>query len=216
MRGLASPGVPAYLTPMSATPTVLAIDTTGPRLQLAVLRAGDSVDTSIDDIGKGHAELLFPRLDALLARHHLAYADLTRIAVTAGPGSFTGLRVGLAAARGLGLALAIPVLGIPTLTALSLSGAGASAVIVDARRGEAYCQLFAGPGRPAAPAAVLPLAEAPAPAGTLVLGSEPVDIARLAIFAASVDPALYPPDAFYLRGADAKPQDKARIARVGA
>lgn len=215
MRGLASLGVPAYLTHMSVTPTVLAIDTTGARLQLAVLRAGN-IDTSIDDIGKGHAELLFSRLDALLERNDLGFAHLARIAVTSGPGSFTGLRVGLAAARGLGLALDIPVLGIPTLTALSLSGTGASAVIVDARRGEAYFQLFAGPGEPAAPAAVLPLAAALPPAGMAVLGADPVDIARLAVFAATLDPALYPPDAFYLRDADAKPQDKARIARIGA
>jgi tRNA threonylcarbamoyl adenosine modification protein YeaZ len=198
---------------MSVTPTVLAIDTTGARLQLALLH-GDLADTSIDEIGKGHAELLFARLDALLKRNGLSYGDLTCIAVTSGPGSFTGLRVGLAAARGLGLTLDIPVLGIPTLTALSLAGQGAFAVIVDARRSEAYCQLFTGAGMPAAPAEVVPFDAPPVPSGLPIVSGNPVDIGLLATFAANADPAVYPPDAFYLRSADAKPQNKARIARV--
>jgi tRNA threonylcarbamoyl adenosine modification protein YeaZ len=199
----------------SVTETVLAIDTTGARLQMALL-GDDIVDASVDEIGKGHAELLFARLDALLERNGLSYGDLTRIAVTSGPGSFTGLRVGLAAARGLGLTLGIPVLGIPTLTALSLAGQGAFAVIVDARRNEAYFQLFAAPGTPAAPAEVVPFDAPPVPPGLPVVSGNPVDIGLLASFAATLDPALYPPDAFYLRSADAKPQDKARIARVRA
>ena len=198
---------------MSVARAVLAIDTTGPRLQLALL-GGEGLDRSIDDIGKGHAELLFPRIEALLARNGLSYADLTRIAVTTGPGSFTGLRVGLAAARGLGLTLAIPVVGVPTLTALSLAATGAFAVLIDARRDEAYFQLFAGPGAPLAPARVVPFATPPVPEGMPVVSGQPVDIALLAGFAAAADPAAWPPDAFYLRGADAKPQDKARIART--
>ncbi len=81
---------------------LLAIDTAAPRLALAVLRDGDRVDTLIEDMATGQAERLFPAIDELFARAGIAYADLTRIAVTTGPGSFTGLRIGLSAARGLG------------------------------------------------------------------------------------------------------------------
>ena len=69
---------------------------------------------------------------------------------------------------------------------------------------------------PAAPAEVVPFDAPPVPSGLPVVSGNPVDIGLLAAFAATLDPALYPPDAFYLRSADAKPQDKARIARVRA
>ena len=196
--------------------TLLAIDTAAPRLQLALLHRG-AVDVSIDALAHGQAELLFPRLATLLARNGAGYADLGRIAVTSGPGSFTGLRIGLSAARGLGLALSIPVLGIPSLLALSLAApAGAPAlVLLDARRDEAYVQHFAAPGRPTDQPQLLPMAEARRriAARENVLESPFVDIARLARFAATLDPALYPPDAAYVRDADAKPQQHFAVAR---
>src|SRR5690606_20932616 len=101
------------------TPVTLAIDTARERLQLALILADGTADTEIRDIAKGHAEIIFPAIDALLARHGLAYKDLQRIGVSTGPGSFTGLRIGLSAARGLGVALDIAVIGIPSLVALS-------------------------------------------------------------------------------------------------
>ena len=64
---------------------------------------GESVDTEIIDLARGHAEILFGKIAGLLTRNGLEYAGLTHIAVTTGPGSFTGLRIGLSAARGLGL-----------------------------------------------------------------------------------------------------------------
>jgi tRNA threonylcarbamoyladenosine biosynthesis protein TsaB len=199
---------------------VLAIDTAAPRLQLGLLRADGRVDVLAEAMPTGHAEALFPRLAALLARNGLGYADLTRIVVTTGPGSFTGLRIGLSAARGLGLALGIPVLGVPTLLALSLAGARGQpvAVLVDARREEAYFQLFSGPGAPVSEETLLPMpaARQAMPAGADVLETPFVDIARLARFAVTADPAAFPPEASYVRGADAKPQDKARVARRGA
>jgi tRNA threonylcarbamoyl adenosine modification protein YeaZ len=160
------------------------------------------------------------RLATLLEHNNLAYADLTRIGVTTGPGSFTGLRIGLAAARGLGLALDIPVLGIPSLFALSLAGPPGHpvAILVDARRDEAYFQLFDAPGFPAKPAELLPMGEARLriPSDATLLETPFVDIARLARFAATADPTGFRPEASYIRSADAKPQDKARVARVGA
>jgi tRNA threonylcarbamoyl adenosine modification protein YeaZ len=196
---------------------LLAIDTAAPRLQLALLRDNDRVETLVEDMATGQAERLFPALAELLERAGTAYPDLTRIAVTTGPGSFTGLRIGLSAARGLGLALNIPVLGIPSLLALSLTAqCEPVAVLVDARRDEAYFQSFSGPGIPIGAPALLPIATARArtPLGAGTITSPFIDIAALARFAMTADPALYPPEATYIRDADAKPQEKFRVAKV--
>jgi tRNA threonylcarbamoyl adenosine modification protein YeaZ len=196
---------------------LLAIDTAAPRLQLALLRDAGRPETLVEDMTTGQAERLFPALDELLARVGAKYADLTRIAVTTGPGSFTGLRIGLSAARGLGLALGIPVLGIPSLFAISLNaGCNPVAVLLDARRDEAYFQTFSGPGIAIRPAALLPIETARhlVPAGAETLTSPFIDIAALARFAATADAADYPPEATYIRDADAKPQEKFRVARV--
>lgn len=197
-------------------PITLAIDTAAPRLQLALLRADGHADVSIDDIATGHAEILFDRLAALLARNGLTHADIARIAVTTGPGSFTGLRIGLSAARGLGLARKLPVLGIPSLLSLSLGvPAGPVSVFLDARRGEAYFQGFSAPGLAETPPMLLPFEEARAriaPDATLIEAPF-VDLAAVARFAAGAEPADYPPHAAYIRDADARPQDASRIPR---
>ena len=195
---------------------LLAIDTAAPRLQLALL-IGDRADIVVEDMTQGQAERIFPAIDELLARNRITYADLTRIAVTTGPGSFTGLRIGLSAARGLGLALKVPVIGVPSLLALSLAtGCNATAVLLDARRDEAYLQLFSGPAIPVGAPAILPMADARRriPPGTETLTSPLVDIAALARFAATADPSNFPPEAAYIRDADAKPQEKFRVARL--
>jgi tRNA threonylcarbamoyl adenosine modification protein YeaZ len=201
---------------MTGMTTLLAIDTAAPRLQLA-LRRDDRVDTLVEDMPTGQAERLFPALEELLKRNDVAYADLDRIAVTTGPGSFTGLRIGLSGARGLGLALNIPVIGVPSLLALSLSAeCDALAVLLDARRGETYVQTFSGPAIPIRDAALLPMDEARAlvPPGAAIITSPFVDVAALARFAVTADPALFPPEASYIRGADAKPQERFRVARI--
>ena len=196
---------------------LLAIDTAAPHLQLALL-VGDHAHTLVEDMAQGQAERIVPAIDELLARIGLAYKDLTRIAVTTGPGSFTGLRIGLSAARGLGLALNLPVIGVPSLLALSLgSECDATAVLLDARRDEAYFQLFSGPGIPVGEPQLLPMDEARrrVPPATGTITSPLVDIAAMARFAATADPAAYPPEAAYIRDADAKPQEKFRVARLG-
>ena len=98
-------------------------------------------------LGRGHAEHLMDELQLLLNGQGLAYKDLTRIAATIGPGSFTGLRVGLATARALALALDIPVIGASTLMALALDAQaagkrGAIGCFIDARRNQIYGQFF--------------------------------------------------------------------------
>jgi tRNA threonylcarbamoyladenosine biosynthesis protein TsaB len=199
-----------------SNPVTLAIDTAAPRLQLALLRADGGVDTEILDIAKGHAEILFERLETLLSRNGLGYPDIARVAVTTGPGSFTGLRIGLSAARGLGVARNIPVLGIPSLLAISLAApAGPVAIVLDARRGEAYFEHFSAPGVSRGGPRLLPIEEAQqaVPSGAALITSPFVDIAALARFAASADPDAFPPHATYVRDADAKPQNAARIPR---
>jgi tRNA threonylcarbamoyladenosine biosynthesis protein TsaB len=196
---------------------VLAIDTAAPRLALALLRADGSVDTLVEPMAQGQAERIFPALGDLLARNRIGYADLGRIAVTTGPGSFTGLRIGLSAARGLGLALNIPVVGVPSLLALSLATqCDPIAVLLDARRGEAYVQTFSGPAIPIRPAALLPMDDARAlvPPGADIITSPLIDIAALVRFAATADPGAFPPEATYIRSADAKPQEKFRVAKI--
>jgi tRNA threonylcarbamoyladenosine biosynthesis protein TsaB len=127
---------------------ILAIDTAGPDCAAAVTReeAGDAaiLARAEERIGRGHAERLMPMIDAVLADARVDFADLGRIAVTVGPGSFTGVRVGIAAARGLALALDIRAVGVGSLQAIALpalrSSAGAGTVVasLDARRGEVY------------------------------------------------------------------------------
>ena len=200
------------------TQVLLAIDTSGARLQLALL-TDDGVFEDVEALERGHAEILFDRIAGLLDRAGLAYADLTRIAVVTGPGSFSGLRIGLSAARGLGLALEVPVIGMPRLLALSLQAIkGPVGVLVDARRGEAYCEVFAAPGESGDGTRILPEAEARAQLAHCAEMIETgfVNIADVARFAATADPDAFPPVPAYIRAADAKPQKGARIARAEA
>lgn len=199
-------------------PITLAIDTAAPRLQLALLLTDGRVDTSVDDIATGHAELIFERIALLLARNGLAYPDLERVVTTTGPGSFTGLRIGLSAARGIGLARAIPVIGVSSLVALSLGADGPSTVLLDARRDEAYFQTFAGPGLPTTEGDLVPMmiGQAAIVPGTILVTQPFIDIALLAVYGATLDPKTHPPEPNYIRDADAKPQTAARIQRQGA
>lgn len=126
---------------------LLASDTAGPNCAVALARFEASSLELIyrmeERIGRGHAERLIPMIDAALGSAGLSYADLDRIVVTTGPGSFTGVRVGVAAARGLALALEIPAVGVGSLSALALGAArnssnGTAVALLDAKRGELY------------------------------------------------------------------------------
>jgi tRNA threonylcarbamoyladenosine biosynthesis protein TsaB len=191
---------------------ILAMDTAAPRLQLALRLADGRIDTLAEDMAQGQAERIFPAIAELLARNVVMYADLSRVAVTTGPGSFTGVRIGLSAAKGLGLALSIPVIGVPSLLAISLSGEDQPLfVCIDAKRGEEYLQSFSAPGVPDGEILLMPkngLIDA-----LQVIANPFPNIARVAEFAATADPAAFPPEAAYIRDADAKPQEKFRIAR---
>ncbi len=120
---------------------VLGIETATSRLGLALWRDGRGLAELELDLGRRHCEKLLVELDGLLADLELPASALSAIAVSQGPGSFTGLRIGLAFAKGLALALGCPLAGVPTLAALAAGAApweGPLVACLDARRGEVY------------------------------------------------------------------------------
>jgi tRNA threonylcarbamoyladenosine biosynthesis protein TsaB len=128
---------------------ILALDTALMSCGVAVV-AGKAICRRVEPRARGHAERLMPLVGEVLAEAGLGFTDLDLIAVTTGPGTFTGLRIGLAAAQGLGLALHIPVVGVTTLAVTAASAFLALkpqkgdllAVFHDARRSEVYGELF--------------------------------------------------------------------------
>ncbi len=136
---------------------ILALDTTSRPGSLALARDGDLLGCEIGPPDRTHAERLPAELVALLARHHLTPADVDLFAVAAGPGSFTGLRIGIATIQGLAFACRRPVVAVSALDALALigSGLGEDMVVgawIDARRQEVFSALYGagGPGSGAA------------------------------------------------------------------
>ncbi len=191
----------------------------------------------------GHAERLFPMIAEVMEGAGLAFAAVDRIAVTLGPGTFTGVRSGIAAARAFALATGKPVVGTSSLAVMALRveslvaarrGGRPLAIAVDARRGMVYFQLFAGDLDEAGPARLL----TPEQAAALV-GSEPALIAgsgagAVAILAgpraeaslsdlqpharmlAVIAPGLQPLEPvapLYLREPDAKPSANPSLVR---
>jgi len=132
---------------------LLAIDTTLETCSVAVLLDDALAAHRSAQIGRGHAEALMPMIGVVLAEAGAGYGDLDAVAVTTGPGSFTGQRVGLSAARGIGLARSIPVKGVTTLSAIAfgliaddlVQDGEDILVALDARRNEVYIQHFPAP-----------------------------------------------------------------------
>jgi tRNA threonylcarbamoyl adenosine modification protein YeaZ len=131
---------------------VLAIDTALEACAVAVLDTAHAARAAHETLPmlRGHAEALMPLVAQVIKRAGLAFADLDRVAVTVGPGSFTGLRVGIAAARGIGLAAGKPVVGLTTLAAFAAPLIAADdtrpvVAAIDARHDHVYLQVF-GPG----------------------------------------------------------------------
>ena len=130
---------------------------------------------------ESHSERMLPAIDWLLATLGTSLRDCAAVAVSAGPGSFTGLRAGMAAAKGLAFSLGVPLYGIPTLEALAANVPPCEApvcAVLNARRGEVFCALFrseaAGPQR-LEPDRLVPLRELvdELPAGCIVVGELP-------------------------------------------
>ncbi len=176
---------------------VLAFDSSGAACSAAI-RDGEGrlLAYRFEALARGHAERLMPMLRDVMREAGLAFSGLDVVAVTTGPGSFTGIRVGLAAARGLALASGLPLLGVTAFEAV------AAVVSPDERRGGAndfFIQSFAADGTAlSAPAALAPAALAETvPAGDLMIAGDGAARARDAL-AALGRPAL-------LAGADGPP-----------
>lgn len=211
---------------------VLAIDTAGTGCSAALYDSNRDVvlGAAGEDIGRGHAERLMEFVDGALDAAGLDLPAIDRIAVTIGPGSFTGIRVGVAAARGLALALGIPAVGISTLSALAAGRNGPLLVAIDAKRDEVYWQAFAADGSETTPPAIATVEEARAIAQVhdgeitgsasallrdgAVAATDGVDIATVARLGARLDPKNHLPKPLYLRGPDAKPQAGFAIRRA--
>src|SRR5579859_121427 len=142
---------------------VLALDTCLPACSVALARDGEILGWLSEPTARGHQERLAPMARDLMAAARLEFAALDRIGVTVGPGSFTGLRVGLAFAKGLAFALQRPCVGVGTLEALaaSIGGDAPRVAVIDAGRGRVYLQLFGGAASLSGPD-ILPLETAAA------------------------------------------------------
>lgn len=126
---------------------LLAVDSSGRAAGVAVLQDGRLIYETYLDLGLTHSEVLLPLVQQALEQTGLTLAELDLLAVGAGPGSFTGLRIGMALIKGLALPLGLPCAGVSSLEALAYSlflPPGCAVIAAqDARRGEAYYAAFA-------------------------------------------------------------------------
>lgn len=215
---------------------ILSIDTALDACAAAVLDTGAGVIAQESQpMKRGHAEALMPLIARVMKASGVGFAALDRIAATSGPGSFTGLRVGLSAARGIALAAGKPVVGVTTLTAFAAPIVSANSehpVIsaVDARHDHVYFQVLGGDGGSLIKPNVAPVAEAldaarfgaphlvgnaakilaerwpaDAPPPFKVDQQAAPDIAWVAWLGVAVTPESSPARPYYLRAPDAKP-----------
>ena len=129
---------------MKSAQLILAVDTSTPLLSLAIASGTEILISIADDSTLPQAQKIFPLIHAILAGLNLQLEDIDAFAVNTGPGSFTGLRVGLASFKGMAATLGKPLLGISALDASALAAQVFDlpiAVIQNASRGEMYCGL---------------------------------------------------------------------------
>jgi tRNA threonylcarbamoyladenosine biosynthesis protein TsaB len=216
---------------------ILAIDTALDACAASILDtdAGRLLAQESQPMKRGHAEALMPLIARVIKASGVGFAGLDRIAVTTGPGSFTGLRVGLSAARGIALSADKPVVGLTTLSAYAApvvsQNAGQPVIsAIDARHDHVYFQVVSGDGGSLIPPRVAPIEEAlgasrfgsphlvgnaakilsqrwPAQAAPpFRVDAQPApDIAWVAWLGAAVSPETAPARPYYLRAPDAKP-----------
>lgn len=200
---------------------LLAFDTSSGLGSLALFRGGALLEERAVEAPGGFGHILFGEIDSLLGRHGVTVGELGRVAAVSGPGSFTGLRVGLAAAKALAEVARCELVPVSALRALaSFGSAPRRAAVIDARRGEVYAGLYDAALEPRAAETVGPLAALLASAGPDVelitstpelLAPRPATLAPRALAAAAgrlahhlepADPAGL--DANYVRKADAE------------
>ncbi len=216
---------------------ILAIDTALPAVSVCVLDEGEREPVALNSVAmeKGHAEALMPMIEKLMAQVEGGFASLDRVAVTVGPGSFTGIRIGVAAARGIALARGLDVVGVSTLAAFAApllvgDADGIVAAAIDARRGHVYFSAY-GPGghiltsprilavkdacrllgggrvRAAGSGAVLLREEAALTGGDIAVanGAPAPDILAVARLGLAASPDNAPARPIYLKAPDAQP-----------
>lgn len=205
---------------MRPDPLVLAFDTSAAHCAAALLSGDRIIAQRIEAMDKGQAERLIPLLEDTLTDACAKWSDLAALAVGIGPGNFTGVRIAVAAARGLSLSLGIPAIGVTTLEARAFGLPRPLAVVEDARRGEVYVQEYAD-GIDDARVTTLPSlalecamdrfagsaadAAAAATGGTVLPQPVPLAHAIARIAATRIGQDNPRPAPFYLRGADAAP-----------
>ena len=187
---------------------ILALDASAAACSVAIRADGRSLAWRDAPMARGHAETLMPLVMAVMAEAGLAFDALGKIAVGVGPGSFTGIRIALAAARGIALAADRPVIGIDSFNAIAAAIAPTALagrsllVVVDSKRAELFGQYFDADHRPLGQALVL-LPEAMLqyrPAGPLLIAGEAA--------------GQFPPAADIGRAAGAGRPDARDIARL--
>lgn len=207
---------------------ILAFDTSAAHCAAALVLDGRVLAARMEPMATGQAERLFPMLEEMLGAVGVTWRDLTALGVGIGPGNFTGVRISVAAARGLALGLGIPAVGVSALEALAHGTIGPCVASLDARQDRLYVQLLNAGGASCDPALcdMGTLPPIPARAEPLCIGhradeiaglcagragqplhSLPVAIARIAAsrrFSAPPRPAP-----LYLRPADAAPPREA-------
>jgi tRNA threonylcarbamoyladenosine biosynthesis protein TsaB len=206
---------------MSEPRTILALEASAAACSVALWRAGSLAVHRFRPMARGHAEVLMPLAVEALTEADIGFGDVDAVAVTVGPGAFTGLRIALAAARGIALAAGIPVIGVTTFAAIAEAVPAAERadrallVLLDSKRGDLFAQLFAPDLSPIGEPEIIPPAAISRliPPGPLVLAGDGVALVGPALAALGLQVAIStvqgPPDAA------AVARLAARLARSG-
>ncbi|PZP53286.1 MAG: tRNA (adenosine(37)-N6)-threonylcarbamoyltransferase complex dimerization subunit type 1 TsaB [Micavibrio aeruginosavorus] len=198
---------------------VLALDTAVTGCSVCI-SDGDHFWTEIVETERGQAECLVPMINRVIRKAGYTYNDFDRIAVTTGPGSFTGVRVGLSTAKALGLSINRPVLGFDTLSVIAkASGLQRDTVIlIDTKRGDFYGQAFTADLQPIGDPEIWTLGMAESSAFAIIRDVQPdVEVmARMAI-EDQTDEIHYNPEKaphpLYIRGAEVS-QSKRAVPKI--
>lgn len=155
---------------------LLAIDSATNACSAALWLGDGAGPRRYDEMQRGHAEALMPMVGEVMEEAGLDFSELDALAVTTGPGAFTGIRIGLAAARGFAVATGLPLVGVTTLEAVAAaqeSGGDALLVALDSKRSDIYVQLFGADGMAQTP----PAAMMPEAVGAILPEGAPVALA---------------------------------------
>lgn len=225
---------------------ILAIDTALGACSVCVYDGAEGAPVAFEaeEMTTGHAEALMPMIARVMEQVEGGFASLSRVAVSIGPGSFTGLRIGISAARAIGFAAGIPVVGVSTLSAyaaplINAADPGVIAVAIDARHGAVFFQAFTTAGRTIVLPRVITAKEAGraigagpvklAGSGAAALAVEAMtlglkasiadltpapDITSIARLGLIANPDTAPPKPLYLRAPSAQPQEAKAVPRA--